>query len=394
MITEFDRMNGKISISHNDILHSSSDYHSKNGPRTFLESDLRQKYLEVELKNLETGIGVDLGPSGILENSTNIDDSEETMQDRAIIEENWKEKYRIQKEKERKIMRGIERGKERELEIIEEREKEKAIEKEKERWEGREKVKDYRRIVEMRKGNIIGLDRVIEAEAGAKRAVNIGIEARSYDENENIKPTQEWEKEEEEERKKEQNRERDMKAQRVRNKEKDREERKKREKEIIEEEDNKNKREMKQMKWSKNITQHTTGAENGIETETEGESSSSLHPNSRVISLTPSSSTATISSSSSSSSSSFLLRSATTLTPTSTPTSTSTSTSNSATLSNPSSSVIPPIASSQDTRKLIDRTLPSIDEIELEKVFRKNFDDIFRKIIYETLETIKKEKNP
>ena len=385
-------MKDKISNSQNDILHSSSDYHPNNGPRTYLESDLRHSIVEVELKNLETGFGLNLGPSDKLESRAYIDDSEETMQDSAKLEENWKEKYRIQKEKERKIMRGMERGKERELERIEEIEKEKAKEKGKERWEGRDKEKDYRRIVDARTGKMIGLDRVIEAEA---KRENNGITSKSYNGNENIKSIREWE-EEEVERNKEQNRERDMKARRERDKEKDREEKKKRENEMSEEEETNNKKEMKEMEGSKNITRHTTGAENGVETETERESPSSLPSNSRVTSLTPSSSTATFSSSSSSS----LLRSITAATSTSTsiptPNSTSTSvtTSNSATLSNPSFSIIPPIISLQDTSPLKDRTQPSIDEIELEKVFRKNFDDLFRKIIYETLETIKKEKNP
>ena len=126
IITKLDRMKDKISNSHNDVLHSSSDFHSNNGPRTFLESDLRQNNLEVELRNLEMGFGLNLGPSFLLKSSTYIDESQGSMQNSTKMEENWKEKYRIQKEKERKIMRGIERGKERELEKIDEREKEKA----------------------------------------------------------------------------------------------------------------------------------------------------------------------------------------------------------------------------------------------------------------------------
>lgn len=412
---------------------SKNENYSNGDPGTILESNPKEKNNGVE--NFGTGFGLIFGPSGILK-STYIDDSEETVRDSVEMEENWKERYKVIKEKERKRMRAIEREKERAMEKAEEEERENGKENEKEkeseirmrkgkkesekvkdinieRIREREKVKNVeidienyeeknrvderkkRMIIEMKTGRAMGSDNESFVEEQSEELMD--RKSRLHDENGNRISMQKWEKEmgEERDRKKEKEREGERKWDRDRERERDEEEEKENDRETKEGEKKKEEgRKEKEIKGIKNAGDEETKTETARVPGTERvrDSPYSLPSISRVISITPSSSTNT--SSSSSSSSPPLPH--TTSTPTSsspspsTPSSSS-SISNPASLLHPPSSTIPPLIPPQQTAKEIPS--PYFDEIEQEKLFRQNFNDIFRKIIYETLETVKKEKN-
>jgi hypothetical protein len=425
IITDIERITSIASDPNYDPLPIKNENYFNGDPGTILESKPEQKNNGV--KNFGTGFGLIFGPSGIPK-SVCIDDSEETVQGSVEMEENWKERYYVIKEKERKIMRAIEREKERATERAEEeeREKEKEIgirkEKKKEsdkvketnkeriRIREKEKVKNVeidiendedkkrveerkkRMMMEVKTGRIVGSD--IESFAEEQRGELINRQSRLHDENGNRIIMQKWDKEmgEERERKKEKEREEERKWDREKDEEEEREsDREKKEGEKKKDEGRKEKK----MKGIKDA-----GEEETI-TETERVSGServrdspySLPSTSRVISITPSSCT-----NSSSSSSSLSPLPHTTSTPTSSSPSPSPSTpsssssmSNSASLLHPPSSTIPPLIPPQQTAK--ETPPPYFDETEQEKIFRQNFNDIFLKIIYETLENVKKEKN-
>ena len=434
IITDIERIPSITSDPNYDPLPSKNENYSNGDPGTILESNAKQKNIGV--KNFGMDFGLILGPSGILK-STYIDGSEETVRDGVEMEENWKERYNVIKEKERKIVRAIEREKERAVERAEEEERENGIEnknereirrrkdkknesekvkeKNKEKGKEREKVKNVeididvdienneqknreeerkkRIIVEMTTGRIMVSD--IESFVEEQRAELIDRKSRLHDENGNRMFMQKWEKEmgEERERKIEKEREGERKwdREREREEEKERDREKKEGGKVVEEKKEEGRKE-KKIKGMKNAGEEET------KTETERisgpervrDSPYSLPSISRVILITPSSSTNI---SSSSSSSSPPLPHTTSSSPSPSPSTPSSASSiyNSASLLHPPSSTIPPLIPPKQVAREIPP--PYFDEIEQEKNFRQNFNDIFRQIIYETLENVKKEKN-
>jgi hypothetical protein len=439
IITDLERITSITSDPHYDPSPSKNENYSNGDPGTILESNPKQKNFGV--KNFGTGFGLILGPSGILK-SADIDDSEETVRDSVEMEENWKERFNVIKEKERKIMRAIEREKERAMERAVEEERENIYENEIEREIGKrkdkmnksEKVKDInkerirrreierereevknveidiendeenerveerkkRMMIEMKTGRVAGSD--IESFVKEQRAALIDKKSRLHDENGNRIIMQMWEKEmgEERERKKEKEREGDRKWDREGDKEEEKEIDREKKKGEKKKDEGRKEKETKGIKNAARDEETITETERISITESVRDSPYSLPSISRVISITPSSSTNTSSSSSSSSpplphTASTPTSSSSSPSPSPSTPSSSSSTSNSASLLHLPSSSIPPLIPPQQIAKEIPP--PYFDEIELEKRFRQNFNDFFRKIIYETLETVKKEKN-